>query len=333
MGKSVSVIIPIYNAGAYLVECLHSVVNQTFKDIEIILVNDGSIDSSSIIMHTFAKEDERIKIISQPNKGVSAARNMGLRAASCEYILFIDSDDMIMPNTIETLYKKASETGSDLLLGNAVQYMLDAPLSVLFKRNEELNCQVAITGVECFIKLMEVKNSFPSLVYLFFVKRKLIIENKSFFKEGIVHENELWTIITMLSASRVTMIDYNYYYYRQHKGSLMNSDNKKFRIISLFIVAKEILKLANKLKEENKPAELTNALYIKIFNLLSSINILRKQSQSCEQLILNNRFFSKILLEIYQGLSYSYQREFLLNYCFFNPAINNRIKVNYNKNC
>ena len=328
MEKTVSVIIPIHNAETYLAECLHSVVNQTFRDMEIILVNDGSADSSFIIMNTFAKEDNRIKIIYQPNKGVSAARNAGLRVATGEYILFIDSDDIIMPNAIETLFNKTFDTRSDLLLGNAIRYIPDVPLSVAYKRSEELNSQRGIQGEECYVKLMKEKNAFPSLVFLYFVKRKLLLEKKIFFKEGIIHENELWCINTMLNATRVTMLDFNYYYYRKHNGSLMDSDNKKFRILSLFIVAKEIWKLANQLKKENKPVELINTLYVKIFNILSNINKLRRESQSYEQPILNEKFFAKILLEIYSELSYPKQRECLQNFYFFNPIINNRINVN-----
>jgi len=328
MEKRVSVIIPIYNAETYLAECLYSVVNQTFHDIEVILVNDGSNESTVNIMKAFANEDSRIKIISQPNKGVSAARNSGLQAATGEYVLFIDSDDMIMPNSIETLLNNANETVSDLLLGNAIRYIPDVPLSVAYKRNEELIYQRGIRGEEYYIKLMEVKNAFPTSVFLYFVKRNLLIEKNLFFKEGIIHENELWCINTMINATRVAMIDFNYYYCRQHKGSLMDSGDKKFRIVSLFIVAKEVWKLANKLKKENKPVELTNTLYIKIFNLLGNINKLRRESQSYEQPILNEKFFSKLLLEIYPGLSYSKQREFLLNYYFFNPTINNRVNMN-----
>jgi len=328
MEKRISVIIPIHNAESYLAECLHSVVNQTYKSIEIILLDDGSTDGSSKIMHIFAKEDDRIKIIYQPNIGLSAARNTGLCTATGEYVLFVDSDDMIMPNAIETLFNKAGETGSDLLIGNAVCYTPDMPLSVFYKRNEELNSQTDIRGEECYIKLMKEKNAFPSLVFLYFVKRELLLEKKLFFKEGIIHENELWCINTMLYATRVTMLDFNYYYYRKHKNSLMDSDNKKFRILSLFIVAKEIWKLANQLKKENKPVELINTLYTKIFYLLGDINKLRRESRSYEQPILNEQFFAKILLEIYQELSYTKQREILLNFYSFNLMINNRINVN-----
>ena len=328
MEKKVSVIIPIYNVEAYLAECLHSVVNQTFQDMEIILVDDGSTDRSPEIIKEFTEKDSRIRIITQSNCGVSVARNTGLHAASGEYILFVDSDDMIMPNSVETLYNKANETRSDLLIGNALWYVPNVPISVYFKRSEELNSLIGIAGEECYIKLKKVNNAFPPLVYLFFMKRELIIRNKLFFKNEIIHEDELWCIQAMLNATRVTTIDFNYYYYRQREGSLMNSDNREFRIKSLFTVIKEIKKLAQKSKQDNKSTDLINCLYVKIFDLLRFINTLRWETESYEQPFLDSRFFSKILLEMYSELPHVKQQEYLTNYYFINPIINNRMKKN-----
>jgi len=325
MEKKVSVIIPVYNVEVYLTECLHSVVNQTFQDIEIILVDDGSTDRSPEIMKAFAEKDDRIKIITQPNRGVSTARNVGVRQAKGEYILFVDSDDMIMPNSVESLYNKAHKTGSDLLLGSALWYIPNSPLFVGFKRNKKLNSQIGIQGEECYIKLMKINNAFPPLVYLFFIKRELVIRNNLFFKKGIIHEDELWCIQAMLKAARVTMIDFNYYYYRQREGSLMNSDNVEFRIKSLSIVAKEINKLAQQFKKENKSTELTNCLYSKIFILLHVISTLLLKTKSYKQPPLDRRFFYRILLEMYSELPYAKQRECLLRYYYFiNTIINNK---------
>lgn len=323
MSPTVSIIIPVYNVEAYLTECLHSVVTQTFQDMEIILIDDGSTDQSSEIMKTFAEKDNRITIITRSNGGVSAARNTGLHAASGEYILFVDSDDSIMPNSVETLYCKSCETGNDLVIGNALWcYPGDNGRQVVFtERNEELNSQVGIPGEMCYIKLMEFRNAFPPLVYLFFMKRELIIRNKLFFKEGIIHEDELWCIKAMLSASRVTLIDFNYYYYRQREGSLMNSDNKEFRIKSLFIVAKEIKKLTQKLKREKKSSQLINCLYSKIFRLARQISDLQRETDIDRQSFLSSNFFAKLLVEVYSELPHEKQKEYLTNCCLLRRFI------------
>ena len=302
----VSIIIPVYNVEAYLTECLDSVVNQTFRDMEIILVDDGSTDNSPEIMQAFAEKDSRIKIITQPNRGVSAARNTGLRAASGEYILFVDSDDTILPETVETLYNKIRETDSDLLLGNELFCHENKRWSMDFKRDEALNSITGISGKACYIKLMEV-NAFPPSAPLFFIRRELITLNSIFFKEGIIHEDELWCVEAMLNAKRVSLIDFNYYLYRQREGSIMHSNNHEFRIKSLFIVTNELNKLA---KKENDLQGVTGHIFTRMYSLFYSIGELLQSSSISNETKWNKEFpcFSKLLIEIYPFLSYLQQR-------------------------
>ena len=117
----ISVIIPVYNVEEYLERCLNSVVNQTFKDLEIICVNDGSTDSSGEILQKFARKDARIKIIKRPNGGLSAARNTGLEVMSGEYFAFLDSDDWIDLNFYEKLYEKAKEFDADIAMADFIR--------------------------------------------------------------------------------------------------------------------------------------------------------------------------------------------------------------------
>ena len=123
-------------------------------------------------------------------------------------------------------------------------------------------------------------------------------------------------IVPVYNVERVTMIDFNYYYYRQREGSLMNSDNKEFRINSLIIVAKEIKKLTRRLKKEKKSTELIICLYAKILRLFRFINNLRQETDTNTngQWFLSNRFYTKLLLEIYHELPYEKQRECLKIY-------------------
>ena len=114
--SKVSIIIPVYNVEKYLKKCLDSVINQTYKDIEIICVNDGSKDGSENILKEYATKDSRIKIIEKKNGGLSSARNAGLDVASGEYCYFVDSDDWIELNTIEKL--------TDIILSNDVDVVV-----------------------------------------------------------------------------------------------------------------------------------------------------------------------------------------------------------------
>lgn len=112
----ISIIVPVYNVEKYLRECLDSIVKQTYKNIEVILVDDGSTDGSGDICEEYARFDERIRIIHQENQGVSIARNNGITAANGEYVMFVDSDDWIEPDYCSIPYKHAKEYGADIVI-------------------------------------------------------------------------------------------------------------------------------------------------------------------------------------------------------------------------
>lgn len=117
----ITLVIPIYNIENYLGRCLDSVINQTYKDLEIILVNDGSTDNSLEICESYAKEDSRIKIINKNNGGLSSARNVGLDACKGDYVTFIDSDDWVSLDYIEILYKNIIDNNADISIINAIK--------------------------------------------------------------------------------------------------------------------------------------------------------------------------------------------------------------------
>ena len=118
MGIKVSVIIPVYNAEKYITECIESLLNQTLQQCEFIFVNDGSKDHSGAIIDEFKKKDSRIILINQENQGVSMARNNGLKAASGEYVGFVDADDYIENDMYETMYNHAKQDECDAVISN-----------------------------------------------------------------------------------------------------------------------------------------------------------------------------------------------------------------------
>ncbi|MDR2962974.1 MAG: glycosyltransferase [Bacteroidales bacterium] len=321
MSKKVSIIIPVYNVEDYLRNCLDSVVNQTFRDIEIILIDDGSTDNSLEIMKEFAEQDVRIKIISQQNSGVSTARNKGFKEANGEYFLFVDSDDTILHNSVEILYKHAIETKSDIVLGNVIYVYENGEQTIIYRRKEEIYSKSCMSGEECYVAFMKEK-TFPPLVYLYFTKRELILKNNISFKEEIIHEDELWCVQVMLCATKVFLIDFLYYNYFQRNGSLMNSNNKETRIQSLFTVCKELNKIAEKLKKDNK-IEVAGGIYIKIFGLYYSIYELLQQIGI--NIFREHNYFARLLKENYPLLPYYQQRSCLVSYLFSNSQIQQRM--------
>ena len=130
----ISIIIPVYNAEQYLEDCLLSISQQTFGDFEILAVNDGSTDRSLEILKKYQEKEPRLKVFSQENKGVSAARNLGVEYAKGEYIIFLDSDDYIENNMIESLLKVAIENQSDIVLCGFYADFVDVNEQLIFSR-------------------------------------------------------------------------------------------------------------------------------------------------------------------------------------------------------
>ena len=114
----ISVIIPVYNVAGYLEECLNHIINQTFSDIEIICINDGSTDESPDILREFAKRDNRIQIINQKNRGLGATRNRGLELSKGDYVYFMDGDDYLELTALEELYELSEKYGLDFAMFN-----------------------------------------------------------------------------------------------------------------------------------------------------------------------------------------------------------------------
>ena len=116
MDKKVSIIVPVYNVASYLEQCINSLINQTYKNTELIFVNDGSTDNSLKILESYCQQDDRIQVISQRNQGLSAARNTGMEAASGDYMVFLDSDDWLEVSAIETAVLFSEQNNLDIVL-------------------------------------------------------------------------------------------------------------------------------------------------------------------------------------------------------------------------
>ena len=129
----ISIIIPIYNVEKYLEKCLDSILNQTYKNLEIILIDDGSTDNSPNICNSYCEKDKRIKIIHKNNEGVSSARNKGIELSKGKYIVFIDSDDYVSNEHIEVLYDCIISNNVDLVISNLIDISEDG----IILNNEE----------------------------------------------------------------------------------------------------------------------------------------------------------------------------------------------------
>ena len=159
MKPKISVIIPVYNVEKYLNRCVDSILNQSLQDFEIILVNDGSTDSSPKICDEYAQQDERIRVIHKQNARVAAARNDGIKVAQGEFISLIDSDDWIEPTMLEEMYSTATQFGCDFVMcdftkkGKEVEYTVSQPIGEGFYDRERIEkelfkCLIMFDNIE-----------------------------------------------------------------------------------------------------------------------------------------------------------------------------------------
>ncbi len=220
----VSIIIPCYNVERYLPQCLDSILNQTLKDLEIILINDGSTDSSGTIIDCYAHSDPRIIVVHQKNRGLSAARNRGLELASAPYILFIDSDDWIDPEMAEELYHKAEGTSADLVVCNYHEEQADGKTSDLLKLCEEVLYFKEINIYKYYFHLLS-EAGHAGYVWNKLYKKAIILQNGLFFSSSMTSSGEdaLFNLCYFLHVRKVAVINSSLYHYRIRHNSNIHS--------------------------------------------------------------------------------------------------------------
>lgn len=262
----VSIIVPAYNAEMYFSECLDSLLRQTMKNVEFIILNDGSTDATGVIADQYALQDERIRVIHQDNSGLSASRNRGMDLAVGEYILFLDSDDWIADDTLERLLATALPGQADIVMGNVLYcYETGDRINQFNTMPVEMKNKV-LSGKECFCALIKHQALAPMVVtYLY---RRQWLQEKQLRFESVLHEDELWTPVALCNAGKMIMIDFDFYFYRQHASSIMQTERKQERIHALLFVANRLAEYAATYETSNKEnLEIIGCLWIKILQL------------------------------------------------------------------
>ena len=229
----ISVIVPVYNVETYLEECLDSIQNQTYTDFEVLLVNDGSTDGSQAICERYCQADKRFRLINQSNQGQSVARNTGVAASRGEFIVFVDSDDVIKVNYLEELMKYMSDevdiveskftvNKNEFLAKNSKE------IEILFEGNSEEAVKV-------------VPNHLLSVNPVTKLYRRAIVEAVPYL-EGFIFE-DIYSGIGMLKYIRkIVKIDYVGYYYRQHATSTMHRTFTE-KNLDVFTVSDQLIDL------------------------------------------------------------------------------------------
>lgn len=236
----VSVIVPVYNVERYLRQSILSIINQTLKEIEIILIDDGSTDGSLAIMKELANKDHRIKIFTQPNHGQSIARNIGLVNAIGEYIYFFDSDDILEEKTLEECYKKCHLHQLDFLFFDADVFS-DDNLSIgttTYNRTSQFIDKV-YNGTD-LLELQLTNDSYSASVCLTFINKKYLDSINLFFYPRIIHEDELFALMLYLKANRIGLINKIYFHRRVRPNSTMTTSFGLKNVIGYLTVCREL---------------------------------------------------------------------------------------------
>ena len=245
-----SIIIPVYNAEKYIEKCLDSVLNQTYQDFEIIIVNDGSKDNSQIIIDKYKLKTDKIISFIQENHGINYTRNFAMEKASGEYLVSVDSDDYIGNDYLETINKAIEKNNSDLI---GINLTLVNDEKTLGKMNKAIFEN--LNGEDAIIKLINYGKPFD-IACGFVLKSKYIKENNFKYPLGQYHEDYALMPKIVVSAKSVTNLDYSGYYYYQSEDSITRTTDYKKECVKVYDVLKHtddllIFMNAKNIKKEN----------------------------------------------------------------------------------
>ena len=224
MDELISVIVPIYNTEKYLVECVESLRRQTYSNIEIILVDDGSTDASIEICDGFAEKDSRVRVFHKKNEGVAVARNFGIQHSNGQYVVIVDSDDVAVDRMIEVLYTQIKEKDADIAVGNYYIYD-ESDGNFYYYITDDDYCVEVLSSQELIDRQAGAWqwNSSAFIVTVAKLYKKDLFEDVS-FTHGRRFDDEASTHRLFLRSKKTVFINDNLYIYRRRSGSIMRSE-------------------------------------------------------------------------------------------------------------
>lgn len=245
--SKVSVIVPVYNTENYLSKCLDSLINQTFKNFEVIIVNDGSKDNSQETIDKYTKMHSNFKGYIKENGGLSDARNYGIKKATGDYIALVDSDDYVDKSFLEKMYGKAISDNLDIVVCDAVNVYEDGKEEIIKSNHHYTNS--------------DIKNYLvaPPTGCIRLYKRSLLLKEK--FKKGILYEDLELVPGLVLQTKKVGFLEEGLYYYLQRSGSIMKQANFNEKLLDIFkVLDVNYQKLTKKYSLEVEYLYITNLL-------------------------------------------------------------------------
>lgn len=310
MNPKISIIIPVYNVEPYITDCIDSLINQIYKDFEVLLIDDGSSDCSGNICDEYANKDKRLRVFHKKNEGVSSARNLGLIEAAGEWICFVDSDDWIDPNTLSSIFP---------ILDNEIDFVQFG-----FKQINSMGDIIVQSNIPdhriVMVKDAYVKtHMYHSAICGYLIKKDIIKKYKINFPKSIKYgEDQAFILKTLICSQKILIIDDHFYNYRYREGSAMNSSITFARAKDHLKVIENISSFMYSINAKLSP------LYIYIFKELifyyirlgldSTFNIFKvkkEYSNFCKNIGLSDLYF----------LCKKYDSYFILLLCYIRTRI------------
>ncbi len=244
-----SIIIPVYNVEKYVSNCLESILNQPFKDLEVICVNDGSSDKSLSVLQEYKNRDERIIIIDKKNEGSGVARNSALAIARGEYIFFVDGDDWIEENSLDKMISEADKLQTDILIFGGLSYYEEKGRKGGYSANK-----LPKKYLNKIFSSEDIKKDvfkFPSTAWTKLYRREFLMKNNIKFQEIKVGQDQLPFFHSMITAEKIALLPQNLYCYRKNRKGAVTAVKKKknFSPIYVFYAVEEVLQNTDKLDD------------------------------------------------------------------------------------
>lgn len=277
----ISVIIPVYNVEKYLRQCIDSVLVQTYENFEIILVDDGSTDSSLQICEEYRNRDYRVSVYTQENGGQSRARNLGFKYAKGEYVYFLDSDDWILRHTLETLLSIAKAQNADFVFFDGKSFLDEKPEAKI-KQTYVRNHNYETASGYAILGALQDNREFSCSIPLLFIKKEYIESIGISFEEGIVYEDMLFAYEFFSKAETVAQCKESFYRRRYRENSTMTSKKSKRNFYSACEVYRKIKDVAIEIDKLNEP--ITKKYIVRCaFNALNYYNPLNwSEKKACK---------------------------------------------------
>lgn len=265
-----SIIVPVYNVEKYIADCLESIISQKIENIEILLINDGSTDSSKEICENFCYMNQNIYLYNQINQGVSAARNKGIELARGRYVIFLDSDDWLIKDILSEFIKCLDEAETDLIVSKHDIYF--ERVSKYKKSTEDFSTVCGKNNPIEILQTLNVQTPFWITVTSVCIKREVILNNKLYFKTGIRHEDELWIHQVFLATQSVRMFEKSLFCYRFKREGSFNELNDIQREFDRIIVIDELNKIEKGLENETASLLLRERKAVLIWTIIRALD-------------------------------------------------------------